>query len=258
MITGECLLPRGGNPENGIPTTLIMRGAKVSEWKSLISTSSTKYKYVVLWNLCDQTPGWQAGIDIAKFLFPIDITKMFMVARMLTISPDLKVRVTCPECGFQELYTIALDKVEFTPFDGVNEGFVDFKYPDRKDKNLMVDHKILVKAFTEDEIESVRDAAKKLNESRRAAIKGFDIDWIETLAEIVPLYAIRKIDDQVMSYDFIQTFYPDLDMTTYNQVETLSYELQYKVAAKPFMRVCGNCGASQETEVPQSRQFLYY
>lgn len=258
IITADVKLPRGGNPELGIPETLIMRGATVSEWKSIISSSSKKYRYVALWKLCDQTPGYSPDIAIDELLSPIDITQMMIYSRILTLGPEIEIVVRCPNCGASNTITLDLSTIEYSEFDGVNKETITIEYPNPQNPEILDKIPVVVKTFFEADLDKLRDKAEKLLASRKRNNPKYDLDLIDILGEIMPFFRIESIDGKKVNFDYITQVYPNISIEDYMEIESVGNELDDKVIALTKTTKCFKCGKEIEYSIPRGREVLFY
>lgn len=255
-ITADVKLPRGGNEEAGIPSEVIMRGATVSEWKSITSSSSKKYRYAQLWKLCDETPGWKKDIEIQKYLHPIDINQLMYFARILTLGPEVEIKVKCPNCEEETYVMLDLSTIEFTEFDGKNRETYTFTYETSKGEKEEVT--MVIKAMTEEDVANIWDKAEKELKERKKAIKNYDLSVIDILSEILPYERVESINGQKVSTQFIKTKYPNISVEDYLEISEIGEELNESVTIKDKTCKCSFCDNEFEYSIPNAREILLY
>lgn len=258
IITADVKLPRGGNPDNGIPETLIMRGATVSEWKSIISSSSKKYRYVALWKLCDQTPGYNPEIAIDELLSPIDITQMMIYSRILTLGPEIEITIKCPDCGSINNVKLDLSTIEYSEFDGVNTETIEIDYPNPKNPEQMDKLPVVIRNFHEADLDKIKNEAERLMAQRKKNNAKYDMDIIDIIGEIIPYFRIESIDGKKVNFSYIMQVYPKISMDDYMEIEDVGNELDDKVLALTKNTRCYKCDRNIEYNIPRGREILFY
>lgn len=255
IITSDVVLPCGGNPSAGIPENIIIRSATVSEWKSIISSSSKKYKYVALWKLCDNTPGYIPDLEIDKLLSPIDITQLMIYSRIVTIGPEIEINVKCPRCGYKNTIKLDLSTIEYTDNDGINKYDMEINYPRAESYEKL---SIRLKVNTESEIRNVAEKAEKVLETRKKQNPKYDMDIIDVIAELLPYARVESINGNKVNLDYILDIYPNISVSDYDEIEYQGNYLNDKVHAKKKSTVCSVCSNNINYDIPRGRDILLY
>lgn len=250
-ITVDCKLPCGGNPDKGIPSELIVRCASVSEWKSIISASSKKYRYIALWKLCSDTPGWSNEVEIDKWLHPIDIAEISKYARIATISPSVVVNHECPYCGYSDSTEV---QISDSKFEKVSESVetVTIDYNGEKKE-------VVVSFLTERKIHDMKEKANEILEQRQKEDNRYDVSIQDVISEIKPYFAVVSVNRQASNYDYFRVMLPDLNYKEYQKIDKALDKVQGYVTQIPMPIKCKNpkCGKDFNLYLPLQRVLFH-